>query len=434
MSAFYLPVYVVSFNSNGINSPSTDFRPGVYDTTHGPVEVKTIQCSDKMERDPEVSVDLPYLKEHYHLEVPPRTIDLFFTYRKIWKDFLSSSAEYCVVIEEDVQLTEPLANIGEQLRQLPADWDIFFPFDKRNRYSTVPVNDAGAWMEPHWASSILLEFFFSSSIFFISKPAAVKLLNIQKIPQPVYDKITVLTKENTIAAWFMHTNWFNLSSPLTLLQQRTGKIKDAILNFKVWNEERRARVRRLIAIASNTAKANNIDIVLHGGTLLGYTWFGEIIPWDDDVDFAIDDTQLDAFLALMSEAGIRSGHFFQGRPDLPRVPFYKIWFEDGEPINGRHYTFPFIDLWPYKADNGNIAFHNSQSFPNALTRPFKTVLFEEAELKMPHNPIECLDFLYNKQWRKRAKIDPWSHRLETVANFPLEMEIDVDEAGKIIFL
>jgi hypothetical protein len=232
----------------------------------------------------------------------------------------------------------------------------------------------------------------------------------------------------------MHTNWFKLSSPLTLLQQRSEKTKNAILNFKVWNEERRATVRRLIAIASKTAKANNIDIVLHGGALLGYTWFREIIPWDDDVDFAIDDTQLDPFLTLMGELGIRWGQFFQDRPDLIRVPFYKIWFEDGEPINGRHYTFPFIDLWPYKTDNGNMAFHNTQSFPNALTQPFKTVLFEGAELKMPHNPLECLDFLYKKQWRKRAKIDPWSHRLETVANFPLEMEIDVDEAGRLIMI
>jgi hypothetical protein len=432
MSAFHLQVYVVSYNNEKDNA-STDFHPGIYNTPYGSVEVKTLQCSARMERDQEVSIDLPYLKEQYHLDVPPRTIDLFFTYRKIWKDFLSSSAGYCLIIEEDVQLTEPLPIIGDQLSILPPDWDIFFPFDKRNRYSKVSVNEARAWMEPHWASSILLEFFFSSSICFISRPGAVKLLNIQKIPQPVYDKITVLTKDNTIASWFMHTNWFRLSSPLTLLQQRSEKVKEAILNFKVWNEERRATVRRLIAIASRTASSNNIDIVLHGGTLLGYTWFGEIIPWDDDVDFAIDDTQLDSFLKLIGEVGIQSGKFFQDRPDLINAPFYKIWFEDGEPINGRHYTFPFIDLWPYKADNGNIVFHNGQSFPHALTQPFKTVLFEGADYKMPHNPLECLDSLY-KFWRKRAMIDPWCHRLETVANFPLEMEIDVDEAGKLIVI
>src|SRR3989339_98666 len=37
-------------------------------------------------------------------------------------------------------------------------------------------------------------------------------------------------------------------------------------------------------------------------------------------------------------------------------PYYKVWHEDGESINGYNYTFPFIDIWVYNVIDKDLVF------------------------------------------------------------------------------
>jgi hypothetical protein len=418
----YMQVYIISFSNeeNGLSVETPQWsREG--EKTH---EIKRVYFSNSIEHDPEVSFDLLYLKEQYHLELSDLSVNLFLTYRNIWKEFLNSPEEYCLIKNENVQLTALHSDIEEELKTLPADWSILFPYDKKGNQLDKILN-----RELHWASSILLEFYLNSAVYLINKQGAAKLLNIKRIPQPVYEKITVLTEENTIAAYFRNMDWFKQSFSATLLQQRKDKTKNIILNFKAWDNQNRALVRKLLGIISDTAISNNIDLILHVGSLLGYIWYGEIIPWDDDVDIAIDERQIDNFLMTAGKVpGIKWISLIEKHRGFT---YYKLWLDEGVAIPDREYKFPFIDLWLYKAEDQRIVFRNGQSFPNALQQPFKNIFFEGAAYKIPHNPLECLDSIY-KRWRSWIRIDPWSHRLETVANFPLEMEIEVDQAGRIM--
>jgi phosphorylcholine metabolism protein LicD len=40
----------------------------------------------------------------------------------------------------------------------------------------------------------------------------------------------------------------------------------------------------------------NVTYFLYGGTLLGYRRSGTVLPWDDDMDVAIDAAQLESFV------------------------------------------------------------------------------------------------------------------------------------------
>ena len=50
----------------------------------------------------------------------------------------------------------------------------------------------------------------------------------------------------------------------------------------------RARFRRLLSFLTSVTSAMNATAFLYGGTLLGCLRSGDVLPWDDDVDVAMD--------------------------------------------------------------------------------------------------------------------------------------------------
>jgi phosphorylcholine metabolism protein LicD len=60
------------------------------------------------------------------------------------------------------------------------------------------------------------------------------------------------------------------------------------------NETERGWFRDLLIHFDRLCAAANVTYFLYGGTLLGYRRSGTVLPWDDDVDLAIDVAQWEA--------------------------------------------------------------------------------------------------------------------------------------------
>jgi hypothetical protein len=401
---------------------STNFKAGDLMDVH-PVSFEQ-QADDRFEpRDRDVRIDFSCIKTHFHIEIPEDEIALFYRHRKLWLKFIDSQASYCLIRQEDIQSTRPLSVIANSLKELPAGWEVYFPHSEKDaragssaRFSLVHPQDF----------MLIMELYLNGSIYILTRSGAQKLLTISLTPASIPGRLQNPAIQKRIAVSNGFPNWL---TPLpAVMKSRNEKIKKAIDNFNAWDQSHKTLARELLKIVGDEARRRHFDLILHGGTLLGYVRHGGIMPWDDDIDLGIEGREEDRFIEELGRLpGIRIASFVEARSG---IRYHKLWLKDGATIANRDFLFPFIDLWIYDADGKDIRFRNGFLFRNALEKPLNEVSFEGAQLRIPHNPLECLDSMY-KDWRHSIRIYPFSHRLETIANFPLSMVITTDINGKI---
>ena len=101
---------------------------------------------------------------------------------------------------------------------------------------------------------------------------------------------------------------------------------------------------QLMYIADKVLSDNNIDYWCEGGTLLGAIRHRGIIPWDDDGDFHVwdsDRSNLEALRNVFAKYDIILMDTWFG---------YKMFFSNAEPIKGFQWLYPSIDIFPVKLD------------------------------------------------------------------------------------
>ena len=236
-------------------------------------------------------------------------------------------------------------------------------------------------------------FRWGNSIYFVSREGVDKLLSINTIRQRLDDEILTCVDAKKMNVFAVDVEWFDYMqvNPVRLID-RNQLIWKAICEGSTWTPLRKERVRHLLKVMSDAASRLNTDLVLQGGSHLGYVRHGGIMPWDDDVDIGIEEYRLCAYLEhLNSIDGIRYGEVIEPQTG---VPFYKIWHKDGEIIEGHPYTFPFVDLWLYNCIGDDVVFKNGIICPDSATNDFGEVFFEGSPFKIPNNSIEIL----NTRW------------------------------------
>jgi len=381
-------------------------------------------------------VDVNYHRERYEFDLSNSEIRNFMAHRRAWKQFLATKASWCLILENNVMLNVEQSVIDAVIDELPDDWDVFFPYDHQEYTEKInSPNPAATLLNPNlkemnsWEPYVM-GYRWGNSIYFISRAGAEKLLDIHTIRQRLDDEILTLADSEKLTIYAAEVDWFNYSQVKQIIfADRNLLIWRAICNNSTWTLLRKNRVRYLLKVISEVAEELKIDLILQGGSHLGYVRHGGIMPWDDDVDIGIEEYKLQDYLHRLSTVdGICYDEVME---PCSGVPYYKIWSIDGEMIENCHYTFPFVDLWLYNRHGNDLVFKNGIICLGSAAQAFVEVVFEDAKFKIPCNSIEVLDTRYI-DWRQKIRVYVWSHCYEKHHFSPFILDIEVDAAGRLV--
>jgi phosphorylcholine metabolism protein LicD len=168
---------------------------------------------------------------------------------------------------------------------------------------------------------------------------------------------------------------------------------------------------------SKTFDKHDIKYWIMSGTLLGSVRHGDIVPWDDDADIGVFESDINKILDL-TEYYNDLGYEVIRRWKIYR--FKKIGQE-----------YPFVDIFPFvKKENKYVMnrkdlieiWPNEYYFENELF-PLKKYKFGNEYLWGPNFPLEHLDRIY-PNWRFVGK-QTFDHR----TNRNINMNVDLNHSN-----
>ncbi|WP_209866511.1 LicD family protein [Chitinophaga sp. OAE865] len=383
------------------------------------MELLTIQLKEP-DSTQNVRLDDNFMLSKYGFRISEYDYNAFITHYNIWTQFKQTDAAFCLIIEHNTYFNPSEVqdiNVIINLLECNGEWDVLFPFEQKILDRATPI-DPGYLLGYHWGNAA----------YFLSKKGVEKLLSISEIRQPLDEEILTLSFNNQLEVFNLEMNFFEYSENNLHHRSRDNAIRKAIFESTVWSLENRAKALTLLHRISHIATSHSIDLVLSDGSLLGHIRHGGIIPWDDDIDIALKSDKFEELRsAVLKDDTLCIDIFNWGEKE---ISYAKIWLKDGEKILGYSYKFPFVDIWFYKEERDLIIFDSGTVYPKQLYYPFKDVIFEGSLMKIPGDPISCLDISY-PEWKTKIQVYPWSHRLEKLAFAPLSAGISVDQNGRI---
>lgn len=148
----------------------------------------------------------------------------------------------------------------------------------------------------------------------------------------------------------------------------------------------------------------NIPYWMDGGTLLGAVRHGGIIPWDDDGDLDIMNTDVPRFLALEPYLNALGYELFNICD-----AYYKIYPKHGKSFETLPWKYPSVDIFPMEEIDGKIYYESYKwaqwrrdglplHYKKEELFPLKKYTFGEITLYAAHEPIPFLNGLYTIHW------------------------------------
>jgi GR25 family glycosyltransferase involved in LPS biosynthesis len=371
--------------------------------------------------DGNIELDRDHMFNSYGFHLSKYECDQFITHYHIWEAFKKSQSPYCLIMEDTVKLKAPMKENFQTLYTILNDnqiWDVFFPFE-RPVPESIGKTKQGYLFGTYWGPEV----------YFISRAGVEKLLNLKVIRQPVDEEILCGSLNDELKVFAQETEGFEFYENVNHKKHRQQAIKEAIWGANAWSPENKREVRKLLKTVSHIASQNAIDLILCDGSLLGYIRHDGIMPWDDDVDLALNKNEYAKLASLIeNNTNLKTATFPWGPA---KTAYCKIWDEDGQAIPGYPHKFPFIDIWFYSENDDQIIFDTGALYMQEIYLPFSDVVFEGSGFKLPHAPLNCLDITY-PNWRTKIMVYPYSHRLEQSAFKILTLRISVDQNGRII--
>lgn len=367
----------------------------------------------------DLGINKSFLYNFFNFELSDPEVKCFRYHYTAWKEFLDSPYSWCLIIEDQTKVRSSLSNVTALIEKMPLDYDVFFPFDV-----TGALGYNKGYYQPY-----VNGLQWGSYAYFLSKNGAVKLLQLNTIRQPVDEEMLTMNIQGKLNCVTLKTSLFQGTEWLPIKQQRD--LVPIRPNFpqSVWSTEEKERARTILQKLVDTCNRLNVPILLDSGTLLGHVRHGEIIPWDDDIDLAVHENDIDKVLeSIRQSTDLSCGEYtWTGNG----CTYYKVWSDQGEEIEGYDYRFPFVDIWSFTQQEENVVFNHGIVFKQKEFYPFKKVVFEEVEFSIPFDAVRCLDRQY-ETWKSVIHVYPYSHRREKACFYPMMMPIKVTSNGRLI--
>lgn len=182
----------------------------------------------------------------------------------------------------------------------------------------------------------------------------------------------------------------------------------------IMSQSNKKEIDTLLEIISKTLDKHDIKYWIMSGTLLGSVRHGDIVPWDDDADIGVFESDINKILDL-TEYLNSLGYEVIRRWKIYR--FKKI---------GKEY--PFVDIFPFiKRDDKYVMNRKDliEMWPDEYYLekelfPLKKYKFGDEYLWGPNYPLEHLDRIY-KNWRFVGK-QTFNHEINKNINMTVELE------------
>ena len=179
-------------------------------------------------------------------------------------------------------------------------------------------------------------------------------------------------------------------------------------------ENEREDIYSYLRIISKLFNKNNIEFWIIGGTTLGSVRHNDIVPWDDDADIGIFDSDMETVLELNDELQ-KIGYEI--------VPAWKIY-----KFRKIGTTYPFIDIFSYIKEGGRYIMNREdirEVWPNEYYLenelfPLKLYKFGALLLPGPNYPLDYLDRMY-PNWRNIGK-HTFDHKEDKSTDIVVELE------------
>jgi len=152
---------------------------------------------------------------------------------------------------------------------------------------------------------------------------------------------------------------------------------------------------------------NNISYWAHAGTLLAAVRDQYMLPWDDDSDLGLMNTDLEKLFKLKQQFksnGIQLIKFLNY--------FIKLYDLNGK-VFEKNFKFPMVDIFIHKKINNTIKLvdlenntweklkYNTWKFNDLF--PLKSCQFEDFYINIPSNPLDYLNAKYN-DWKNTGVV------------------------------
>ncbi|XP_074657353.1 uncharacterized protein LOC141910560 [Tubulanus polymorphus] len=177
----------------------------------------------------------------------------------------------------------------------------------------------------------------------------------------------------------------------------TDKMKFVSQNVSYTFEPGLSRVERmkyisLIKTIHGLLVDNRIEYMIHFGTLLGAYRHHGFVPWDDDFDVLVKQSEKLRLVDIFKRAPTVRAYYMQDEQ------FFRVYIRDEPVVNRRPYSWPFVDVFMYE-EFGDII-HDISKVQNhywadkKLIFPLVEVPFEELWLPAPKYMSKVLDLMF----------------------------------------
>ena len=183
----------------------------------------------------------------------------------------------------------------------------------------------------------------------------------------------------------------------------------------VYDNEEKNEALGLLDYFDKFCKKHKIQYMLSFGTLLGQHRHKGFIPWDDDIDIAVEEKEFLKNIDKLENDNI--GVLSVNRMFIDANKFFKIHYKKNDKIKIYDWSWPFLDIFLYRSDEDKnkieiLANDKTYNLKYENIYPIKYDKFENLTLPIPNKTDIILKRLYSEDYMTTCKSGNWNHKLE----------------------